>query len=133
MGTPCHSSKLHLDTCSSVGVQRVTDTLTDGREQCTFRLAVPNAKCNQWRCPLPRNFLAMFLKSSVTLVVALSPDSDGVNLAGFLGGGQRMDPEGLFGAVQSGVWEVGTPLHRGRCVPSPEKRFCLKWRVLGEF
>ena len=45
-GTPCHSPNLLPCTCSSVGMRRGTDSHTDGRGYNTFRLAMPNAKCN---------------------------------------------------------------------------------------
>ena len=47
-GNPHHSPKLHAGVCSSVECgagQRDTDTHTDDRGQCTFRLA----KCNKNR------------------------------------------------------------------------------------
>ena len=51
-GTPYHSPKLHLGSCSSVGMRRGTDRQTqrhtDGRGQYTFCLGyMPHAKCNK--------------------------------------------------------------------------------------
>ena len=71
-GIPCHSSNLHPNTCNSMSIVRTEtqtytythihryvqscrhaakdrhrQTHTDGRDQYTFRLAAPNAKCNE--------------------------------------------------------------------------------------
>ena len=43
-GTPYHSSKLHPDLCSSVGMLPGTDRHTHACGQYTFHSAVPNAK-----------------------------------------------------------------------------------------
>jgi len=62
-GTPYYSPKLHLCICipcCNVGMWRVTDThthrqahrFTDGRIQYTFRLVMPNVKCNKSANPL---------------------------------------------------------------------------------
>ena len=57
-----HSPKLHPGTCSRVGMQRGTDRHmhkhTDGHHHNTFRLATPNAKCNNCKhltCPCSSN------------------------------------------------------------------------------
>ena len=43
---PLPFPKLHLGPCSSVGMWRGTHRQTDGRDQYTFRLGTPHAKCN---------------------------------------------------------------------------------------
>jgi len=49
-GTPTIPSKLHPGPCSIVEMQREidrqTDTHTDGRDHYTYRLTMPNVKCN---------------------------------------------------------------------------------------